>query len=85
VNRHAASFHSLDEETVAKALTRPVDWKIPNDYGTAVRMQSTANPLAFEKTPISKTILRMARSACGKDTASGAEGEKKRGLFGMFR
>jgi pilus assembly protein CpaE len=86
VNRHSASFHSLDEETVAKALTRPVDWKIPNDYGTAIRMQNTAIPLAYENTPITKTIRRMAQSACGLNNTEGPETtEKKRGLFGMFR
>jgi pilus assembly protein CpaE len=87
INRHAASFHSLDEETVEKVLTRPVDWKIPNDYGTAIRMQYSASPLAFEDTPISRTIRKMARSICG--ASEPLEGlvpvERKRGLFGMFR
>ena len=87
VNRHTASFHSLDEETVEKVLTRPVDWKIPNDYGTAIRMQNTASPIANEDTPISRTIRRMARSVCGLPESSEASvsGDKKRGLFGMFR
>jgi len=86
VNRHSASFHSLDEETVEKALTRPVDWRIPNYYGTAIRMQNTASPLAYENTPIAKTIRQMALSACGLNDSAGPETtEKKRGLFGMFR
>jgi pilus assembly protein CpaE len=86
VNRHAASFHSLDEQTVEKALTRPVDWKVPNDYSTAIRMQSTASPLAFEDSPIARIILRMARAACGKAQSSeGGDAEKKRGIFGIFR
>jgi len=86
VNRHTASFHSLDAETVEKALTRPVDWKIPNDYGTAIRMQNTASPLANEDTPISRTIRQMARSVCGLESAEAlAAADRKRGLFGMFR
>ena len=87
VNRHTASFHSLDAETVEKALTRPVDWKIPNDYGTAIRMQNTASPLANEDTPISRTIRQMARSVCGlsESREALAAAERKRGLFGMFR
>lgn len=86
INRHSASFHSLDDQTVEKALTRPVDWRIPNDYGTAIRMQHTASPLAFKDTPISRTIRQMAKSVCSQAEpgADGAAG-KKRGLFGMFR
>lgn len=84
VNRHAASFHRLDEQTITKALTRPVDWKVPNDYGTAIRMQSTASPLAFEDTPISRTIRQMAKAACGR-VSPGETVEKKRGLFGIFK
>jgi len=83
VNRYAASYHSLDEVTVAKALTRPPDWKVPNDYGTAFRTQNTAKPLAYEDSAISKAIRQMARAACGISDSS--EKEKKRGLFGLFR
>jgi len=82
VNRYTASYHGLDEETVAKALTRPADWKVPNDYGTAFRTQNTARPLAYEDSPISKAIRQMARAAGG---ISDSEKEKKRGLFGLFR
>jgi pilus assembly protein CpaE len=87
VNRHTASFHSLDQQTVERALTRPVDWKIPNDYGTAIRMQHRSSPLAFEDTPISRTIREMARSVCGASEPPEAlvPVERKRGLFGMFR
>ena len=81
INRYTASFHSLDEQTIAKALTRPPDWKIPNDYGTAFRMQNNAKPLALEDSKISKVIREMARTACGKHP-TGAE--KKRGFFGLL-
>ncbi len=87
INRHAASFHSFDENTIEKALTRPVDWNIPNDYGAAMQMQNTASPLAFEDTPIANVIRKMARTACGlpelPETVEPAE--KKGGLFGIFR
>ena len=86
VNRHSASFHSLDEKTVERALTRPIDWKVPNDYSAAIRMQNTATPLAYENTPIAKIIRQMAQSACGRNDSDVSEStEKKRGLFGMFR
>jgi len=87
INRYTASFHSLDELTVAKALTRPPDWKIPNDYKTVFRTQTAATPLALEDNSISKIIRQMARSICGISEANkGADaGEKKRGIFGRFR
>jgi pilus assembly protein CpaE len=82
VNRDPSSYHSLDEESVAKALTRPANWKVPNDYATAFRTQNTATPLAYEDSAISKAIRQMARAACG---ISEHEPEKKRGLFSLFR
>ena len=87
INRFASSFQSFDEQTLAKALTRPPDWKVPNDYVTASRTQNTATPLALEDTPISTIIRKMARAACGlPEQGGGSEnGEKKRGLFGIFR
>jgi pilus assembly protein CpaE len=77
VNRYNLSMHGVDEPTVQKALTRPIDWKIPNDYLTASRMQNTATPLALENTPISKILRRMARTACGIPDVP----EKKHWLF----
>lgn len=66
INRYTSSYHGLDEKTVAAALTRPADWKIPNDYVTAFRTQNTSTPLGLENTPISRIIRQMARVACGK-------------------
>jgi pilus assembly protein CpaE len=65
VNRYTNSFHAMDERTISNAIGRLVDWKIPNDFRTAFRTQSTATPLALENTPISKALQQMARSACG--------------------
>jgi pilus assembly protein CpaE len=86
VNRHSSSFHSLDEETVERALTRPVNWRVPNDYGAAIRTQNNATPLAYDNSPIARVIRQMAQSACGLHEADVPEVvEKKRGLFGIFR
>jgi pilus assembly protein CpaE len=79
INRYANSFRGVDENIVSTALTRPADWKVPNDYLTAFRTQSTATPLALENSPISKILRQMARSACGIREGSG----KKRRLFGI--
>ena len=77
INRFTTSFNGLDDQTIAKALTRPADWKVPNDYITASRTQNTATPLAFKTTPISKVLRQMARSACGMAEIP----EKKRWFF----
>ncbi|HEY1158991.1 MAG TPA: hypothetical protein VGE83_00080 [Terracidiphilus sp.] len=65
INRYAPQLFAFDEKQIAKALTRPVDWKIPDDYATARRTQNTATPIAMEDSPISRAIRRMARKACG--------------------
>jgi pilus assembly protein CpaE len=79
INRYTNSFHGVDENIISTALTKPADWKIPNDYATAFRTQSTATPLALENSPISKILRQMARSACGIQEATG----KRRRIFGI--
>jgi pilus assembly protein CpaE len=64
LNRYQ-SRQGVAEEGVTKALTRPANWKIPNDYAAVRRMQHTAIPLALEDSPISRLIRQMARTACG--------------------
>lgn len=81
INRSTSSFHGLDEETVSKALTRPADWRVPNDYETAFHSQNTGTPLALEDASISQVIRQMARSACGMTESP----KKKPRLFGMFK
>ncbi|MGD0293122.1 MAG: AAA family ATPase [Terracidiphilus sp.] len=83
LNRYTPHALIFDDQQITKALTRPVQWKIPDDYATARRTRSTATPIALEDTPISNVIRQMAREACGlseKDT-------KKKGfsLFGIAR
>jgi Flp pilus assembly CpaE family ATPase len=80
INRYTNSFNGVDEATISTALTRPADWKIPNDYVTASRTQSTATPLALANSPISKILRQMAKSACGIQEAAP---EKKRRIFGI--
>lgn len=65
INRYSSHAHGFDEETISKALTRPPDWKVPNDYVTAFRTRNNATPLALENSAISRIIRQMARSACG--------------------
>jgi pilus assembly protein CpaE len=79
VNRYTPSSLGVDEGQITKALTRPAQWRIPNDSATARGTQSTATPLALSDSPISRAILQMARAACGLS----AHPEKKK-RFGLF-
>jgi pilus assembly protein CpaE len=79
LNRFIPKAGGVDEEHIAKALTRPVQWKIPSDYVAVRRMQNEATPLALEDSMIARAIQDMARAACGMP----AKPEKKRG-FSLF-
>ncbi len=76
INRFEPRAMGVAEDQITKALTRPVQWKIPNDYSAVRRMQSTAVPLALEDSPISRLIRQMARTACGLPATP-----EKRSLF----
>ncbi len=69
LNRYQSRTLGVAEDQITKALTRPAQWKIPNDYAAVRRMQHTAIPLALEDSPISRLIRQMARTACGLPAA----------------
>jgi pilus assembly protein CpaE len=79
LNRYAPRALGFDESHIAKALTRPAEWKIPDDYATARRTQNTATPIALEDSPISRAIRQMARAACGMP-----ETQEKKKRFSFF-
>jgi pilus assembly protein CpaE len=80
LNRYAPRALGFDESHITKALTRPAEWKIPDDYATARRTQNTATPIALEDSPISRAIRQMARAACGI-----SEQPEKKKRFSFFR
>jgi pilus assembly protein CpaE len=80
INRYNPRSQEIDEEHITKALTRPVQWKIPNNYAAVRRMQSTATPLTEEDSPISRAIQEMTRSVCSQSPIS--EKKKKFSFFG---
>ena len=80
LNRFTPRSLSIDEENITKALTKPVDWKIPNDYPAVRRAQDTATPLALADSPISRVIRQMARTACNLSPT--LDKKKRFGLFG---
>jgi len=80
LNRYAPRVLGFDESHITKALTRPAEWKIPDDYATARRTQNTATPLALEDSPISRAIRQMAKAACG--ILESPEKKKRFSFFG---
>ncbi len=80
LNRYTPHALLFDEKQIAKALTRPALWKIPDDFATAQRTVSTATPVVLQDSPIARSIRQMARTACGLP----ASPEKKKGFF-LFR
>ena len=67
VARQSFVPHSMgvNEKQIAKALTRPAQWRIPDDFADARRTRNTATPLALKDSPISRAIRQMARTAYG--------------------
>jgi pilus assembly protein CpaE len=83
VNRYTPQTLLFDDKQIEKALTRSIDWKVPDDYATARRTQNAATPLVMEDSSISRAIRRMARKACGLPEED--EKSQKAGLFGWAR
>ncbi len=82
INRFDSRFHeTVNEEVVAKALGRPVRWKIPNDQDAARALQHGDTGLS--ETRVSRISQEMASSITGHPISQ----EKKRefGLKGFGR
>ena len=79
INRYETRTMSVYDADITKALTRPVQWKVPNDYASVRRMQINATPLALADSPVSRQIRRMAMSVNGKPAAP-----VKKKVFGLF-
>jgi len=80
INRYEPRSLEIGDEHITKALTRPAEWKIPNNYTAVRRMQNTATSLMEDDSEISRAILQMVRAVSGQPTAPG----KKKG-FSFFR
>jgi pilus assembly protein CpaE len=81
INRYKPSDLLFDERKITEALTRPAQWKIPDDYAAARRTRETSSPMVLLDSPIARAIREMAKSA------SGVTGERseKRGFFSFLR
>jgi len=65
INRYEAAALGVGDGQIAKALNRPVKWKIPNDYAAVRHMQNTATPLVLQDSSIAQRIREMASSISG--------------------
>jgi pilus assembly protein CpaE len=83
LNRYTAEMFGIDDEAIESALTRPAQWRIPNDFAAVRMMQNTAEPLRASN--IQRAIKKMATTASG--IADDSEEKKKRfgSIFGLSR
>lgn len=81
LNRFKSSDLLFDEKTINDALTRPAEWKIPDDFTAARRRRETAEPMVLIDSAIAQAIRQMARTAGGITT----EKDTKKGFFRFLR
>jgi pilus assembly protein CpaE len=81
INRYKASDLLFDEKTITEALTRPAEWKIPDDYAAARRKRDTATPMVMIDSAIAQSIRQMAKTAGGLLT----DKDEKKGFFRFLR
>jgi len=79
INRFESRALGVAEEHITKALTRPAQWKIPNDYASVRNMQINATPLVLSDSAIARQIRQMVNAVTGKSEKPA----KKKG-FSLF-
>jgi pilus assembly protein CpaE len=79
INRYEQRLTGVSEKDITKALTRPAQWRIPNDYASVRRMQIDASPLVMGDSAISRHIREMAFAVTGQPV------EVKEKGFKLFR
>ena len=77
INRFESRALGVSEEHITKALTRPAQWKIPNDYASVRKMQINATPLVLADSAITRQIRKMAKASYG---AAGRRPRQEEGL-----
>ena len=81
LNRYKSSDLLFDDSQIVKALTRPAQWKIPDDYAAARRKRETSTPMVMVDSAISEAIRQMAKTAAGLLP----EKNGKKGFFSFLR
>jgi pilus assembly protein CpaE len=80
LNRYTPRNVEIDDEAIAKAVTRPPKWRIPNEFEVAHRAENSGTPLISGKNPIALAIEKMAQQAAGRVIV-----QEKKKKFGLFR
>jgi hypothetical protein len=65
INRYEPNSLGLTDEHITKALNRPVQWKIPDDFAAARQIQNSTAQSTPADSPISRLIRQMARASRG--------------------
>lgn len=79
INRYEDRAFGVSEADISRALTRPAQWKVPNDYNTVRQMQINATPLALANSSVSREIQRMAKSVNNEIVV-----QEKKKVFSFF-
>jgi pilus assembly protein CpaE len=82
-NRFNARYGNIDRDSATKALTRPVDWKIPNAYAAVRAAQDKGVPIAMSDSPYTRAVAQMASAACGKPPTPVKKASPGFNLFGL--
>jgi pilus assembly protein CpaE len=82
-NRFNARYGNIDGDSATKALTRPVDWKIPNAYAAVRAAQDSGVPIAMNDSPYTRAVAQMASAACGKPLTAAKKASPGFNLFGL--
>jgi pilus assembly protein CpaE len=83
INRFESRALGFSDEHITKALTRPAQWMIPNDYASVRKMQIDAKPLVLADSAITRQIRKMAIAVSGQEEAKAKVISKKK-VFGFF-
>lgn len=83
LNRFEKSL-DIGEDHITKALTRPAQWRIPNDHALIRKMQLNATPVVLGDSHVAKTIRQMANSVNPQQEDESKTKGKKKGLTSLF-
>ncbi len=65
LNRYQSRGMLVSEQQIAKVLTKPARWKVPNDSAGVQRMQGNVASVEQADSSLSAVTEQMARFACG--------------------
>jgi pilus assembly protein CpaE len=82
-NRFNARYGNIDANSATKALTQPVDWKVPNAYAAVRTAEDSGIPIAMTDSPYTRAVTQMARAACGKPLTAARKAGQGFNLFGL--